>query len=347
MERAEELFENVKSQGRTAVEEFILTRKAEELFLDFKRSADSGAGPRFHEHDRNNLAKAISGFGNSEGGVIVWGVDCSRNFDGSDAAKAEYPLVNVKRFVSWLQGAISGCTVPPHTGVENHAVEIDEKGNGFVATYIPKSDHAPHQEIPSRKYYIRAGSDFVPVPHDVLAGMFGRRPQPKIKINPMIYPLKVEKQAGKIIIPIGFHICNEGNTVAEDLFASILAISWGGPNCSFGFLREDQGFDSYNSISCWSTISKRDVRLPPGGWLRVARIELGLQPPFTDRLEIEATIGCGKAPPSRIVFKNKETAIQNCYDLLFPDLKTPEYDRVRAFEMIKTLLGMPTLQQNG
>lgn len=344
MERGTELFENVKNQGKKAIEEFIHTRKTEELFLDFKRSSDNGAGQRLHDRDRNNLAKAISGFGNSEGGVIVWGVDCSKDFDGSDVAKAEHPVTDVKRFVSWLQGTISGCTVPPHTGVQNHSVEIDDKGSGFVVTFIPKSDHAPHQEIPSRKYYIRAGSDFVPTPHDVLAGMFGKRPQPKIKVNTHIYPPRVEGGMGKIIVSAGFHICNEGGSVAENLFASVLALSWGGPECSFGLVPNDEGFDTYESITCLSTISKRDVRLPPGGWLKVAGMELGLQPPFTKKLDIEATVGCGNAPPRRFVFKNQREAVQDCYDQLLPILETPEYDKAQAHEIAETLLSGPTPQ---
>ena len=344
MERGTELFENVKNQGKKAIEEFILTRKTEELFLDFKQSSDNGDGQRLNVNDRNNLAKAISGFGNSEGGVIVWGVDCSKDFDGSDVAKAEHPVTDVKRFVSWLQGAISGCTVPPHTGVQNHPVEIDGKGSGFVVTYIPKSDHAPHQEIPSRRYYIRAGSDFVPAPHDVLAGMFGKRPQPKIKVNQFIYTPRVEKQMIKIIVivPFGFHICNDGGGVAENLFASVLAGPLGGPNCSFRFIPNDKGFDMYRSINCWSTISKRDVRLPPGGWLKVAGMELYLQPPFTEKLEIEATVGCGNAPPRRFVFKAQQEAVRECYkQIAAPSF---ELEEAEMHKIVETLLGFPTLQ---
>ena len=144
MERAGELFEKIKSEGKSAIKEFILTRKSEELFLDFKRSANDGDGESLNVNDRKNLQKAISGFGNSEGGIIVWGVDCSKDFDGSDVAKAEYPITNVKRFASWLNGVISGSTIPPHTGVQNHCLEIDDKDKGFVVTYIPKSENTPH-----------------------------------------------------------------------------------------------------------------------------------------------------------------------------------------------------------
>src|SRR5690348_3339481 len=111
MARAEDLYKQIRQGGVAALEEFIRTRKSEELFLDFKRSSDNGGGPRLSDNDRNNFAKAISGFGNSEGGVLVWGVDCSDDERGADVARFEVPLHDAPRFVSWLQGAISGCTV--------------------------------------------------------------------------------------------------------------------------------------------------------------------------------------------------------------------------------------------
>jgi hypothetical protein len=81
MDRCREIYERIVTQGKAAIEGFIADRRAEELFLDFKRSSNNGSEPRLSDNDRKNLAKAISGFGNSEGGVIVWGVDCSSNDD--------------------------------------------------------------------------------------------------------------------------------------------------------------------------------------------------------------------------------------------------------------------------
>ncbi len=340
MERAKELFEKIKIEGKSAIEEFILTRKAEEFFLDFKRSADNGSRQRLNDNDRNNLAKVISGFGNSEGGVIVWGIDCSRDFDGSDVATAEHLIMNVRRFVSWLEGVISGCTIPPNNGVQNYPLEIDSKGNGFVITYIPKSDHAPHQEISSRRYYIRAGSNFVPIPHDVLAGMFGRRPQPKVKRNFMVYPFTVDKERGDIVLTIGFHICNEGRVIADNFFVSILALSIGGSNCNFSFSPQNEGFNMYKSRNCFSIISQGDIRLPPGGWLELAKMILSLQPPFTEELKIEGTFGCGNSPPNKFTFANSVGNIQRWYNNIFPILKTPQYDDGKRTQIVNELLGI-------
>lgn len=75
MGRAEDLFERIQRDGVAAIETLIAERASEELFLEFKQSADDGQGNRFHDRDRGNLRKAISGFANSEGGVLIWGVD--------------------------------------------------------------------------------------------------------------------------------------------------------------------------------------------------------------------------------------------------------------------------------
>ena len=341
MERAEELFEKIKSEGKSAIKEFILTRKAEELFLDFKRSADDGKGKLLHEHDRNNLRKAISGFGNSEGGIIVWGVDCSKDFDGSDVAKAEHPITNAKRFESWLNGAISGCTIPPHTGVQNHSLEIDGKGNGFVVTYIPKSENTPHQEISSRRYYIRAGSNFMPTPHDVLSGMFGKRPQPKVRRNTHIFSLRTNKQEESITIPIGFHFINDGPGVALDLFASFHFLSIPGPNCKIFYEKKHPDFKDYGNYDYfYSIISNPDVRLPPGGILLALSIEIILIPPFENNLSVEAILGFGNAPPLKFVFKNSKENVQSWYDRIFPILKTSEYDDNKRTEIVNELLGL-------
>jgi hypothetical protein len=105
MDRALELYRRVVAGGEAVIEE-IETRAVEELFLDFKRSADEGRSVVLHQNDRNNLAKAISRFGNSSGGIIIWGIDCSRDLDGADVARAKHPVANVARFLGNLQGAV-------------------------------------------------------------------------------------------------------------------------------------------------------------------------------------------------------------------------------------------------
>jgi hypothetical protein len=149
--RPKVILEEILHKGESAIDDFIIDREAETLFLDFKRSADNGGGKKLHQNDRTNLARAISGFGNSEGGIIVWGVDCREDEDYADVAQAKFPLIDPQRYRSWLESAVSASTIPPHSEVEHHVILSENGKEGYVITYIPKSNHAPHQVISSGK----------------------------------------------------------------------------------------------------------------------------------------------------------------------------------------------------
>ena len=128
MGRAEDIFKMLIEGGRKTIDSFVENAASEELFLDFKRSANNGSGTSLHNKDRENLAKAISGFGNSEGGVVVWGIDCSPAPSTGDIATERVPIQQPERFKSQLEGVVSGLTIPPHANVQHHVViESKEK----------------------------------------------------------------------------------------------------------------------------------------------------------------------------------------------------------------------------
>lgn len=346
MSRAEDIFSKIQLDGAKAIDEFILTQQSEELFLDFKRSADDGAGTVLHTDDRNNLSKAISGFGNSEGGVIVWGVECKRGVDGADLPKVKFPINNPKRFVSYLENAISGCTIPPHSGVKNHAVVL-KSGNGFVATYISKSETSPHQDVSDKRYYIRAGSNFVPTPHDVLAGMFGKRPQPNV-FNMFVYS-NPEVIGGAIKLQVGFMLRNNGKVLARDLFMSIWIISFPGPNCTFAFepAVNDPSWRGYWSFGRnYSVVSEPELRLPPKSQVQPVTADISLAPPFTDNLKIDITCGCDGGILYNGGIENSSKNIENAYkEILGRNAKGLLTDTKKLRPFVLKLMGDKTDQQ--
>ena len=296
MSRAKDLFDRARAEGVAAIDEFIANRVSEEMFLDFKRSSTDGDGRRLRDNDRNNLARAISGFGNSAGGLLVWGVDCSLAGDGADVARAKVPIVDAPRFRSWLEGAVAGLTYPPHQGVEHHSIIGDRPPAGYVLTHIPQSEHAPHQMVSKQQYYIRAGSNFVPTPHDVLAGMFGRRPRPNAYHNYAIPPPFLD--GNKMVMHLGFMIHNEGPGIAEDLYATLEVQSLFGSTCALRI----EGVDSNDWRQTWtlnrhlSIISKGSVKLPPGGFMQPFVIVLSVAPPFEKPLIIDGYAGASASP---------------------------------------------------
>jgi len=314
MERYQEIFDRIVAGGRTVIEEFIVDRKSEDLFLDFKRSSDNGNGEKLSNNDRKNLAKAISGFGNSEGGVIVWGVDCSPDDDGADVARAEVFINNPARFMSLLQGVVSGCTIPPHSGVENHMINVDDD-RGFVITLIPKSNSSPHQMLPNKHYYIRAGSDFVPTPHDVLAGMFGRRPQPHVFQNYILAVPELVENALKISYGLAVH--NEGPGIASDIFCTCLLHNLPGDNCDMRIETPDLTNWTGNFAFGVQTslISVPGYRLPPGTTAQPLIIHLSLIPPFENVLKISGSVGAGESRRYEFSIEGSVQTIQEQYAL--------------------------------
>jgi len=351
MGRAEDIFQRIIEHGEDEIDEFIHTRKSEELFLDFKRSADQGTGRRLHQNDRNNLAKAISGFGNSEGGVVVWGIDCSSDEDYADVAHTKFPIQNVKRFVSWLEGSVSGCTIPPHVEVQNHPITINSKGDGFAATYVPKSIHAPHQVVGKLQYFIRAGSSFVPTPHAVLAEMFGRRPQPHLSLGFITPPAKLTElitSEKKIEIQVGFMIRNNGPGIASDLFINVMVFSSPGDNCELSFHPTD-----LNNWTCtyslgrhMSAISKPDIRVPPESQVQPLIINLSLSPPFLEELKIDGIYGCGQSPSSKFMIQKDAVSIEKLYESLLKKDKRGRLTEQDGHDLVKDLWNTKTEERS-
>jgi hypothetical protein len=337
MSRAQDIFERIINQGVIAIENFIADRQAEELFLDFKRSSNDGGDIKLSNNDRKNLAKAISGFGNSEGGVIVWGVDCSPDQDGADVAKAIIPIENPKRFASLLQGAISGCTIPPHSGVQNEVIEMSN-GKGFVVTLIPKSNAAPHQSVISKQYHIRAGSDFLPTPHDVLAGMFGRRPQPHVFHRFLLAVPELEGHHLKISFGLAIH--NEGPGIASDIFSICRMESLPGPECQMAVDTPDRN----NWTGSWefdrqlNLISAAGYRLPPGANTQPMIVTLLLKPPFNAELRIFGRVGSGESRRYDFYIEASSDLIAQQYHIFIEKMAEENFSSDEKQKVVKVFL---------
>lgn len=291
--RAKDLFERIVKNGVTAIEELIEVAASENLFLDFKRSADNGTGTKLHLNDRRNLGKAVSGFGNSSGGIVVWGVECSQDADGADVASAKQPIINPNGFKSRLEGIVSGVTVPPHSKVEHHAV-LDGADKGFVASLIPASEHAPHQAVLEKQYYMRAGSSFMPVTHGVLAGMFGRRPNPNVQGR---WANWVPERSGatRVNLRVGLILRNAGPGIAEHPFVNLVVWGTPGANCRIKMTSIDNDlWHRFGTAKFMMSIIARDgVRIPPGANLISLILSVSLAPPLEESLKL--TGECGSA----------------------------------------------------
>jgi hypothetical protein len=305
MGRAEDIYDQLVRGGEAVIDDMIARRRSEELFLDFKRSRDSGAGTTLNLNDRENLARAISGFGNSEGGVIVWGVDCSPDETGADLARASVPIENPERFVGWLEGAVSGCTIPAHPGVRHHAITTHGSAHGYVVSLIPQSERAPHQVVGRPQYLMRAGSAFLPVPHGLLAGMFGRAPHATLIQHYSANQFVVRDDI--VHLGVGIIVTNAGPGLARDAF---LNLNLSGPDGPSRIALSTPHGGAWIEVTAFagvhSVITAEGIRLPPESLLHATQIACALRAPFDSDLTIRGMMGASGSPPVRFVLSSSQ-----------------------------------------
>jgi hypothetical protein len=269
----------------------------EELFLDYKRSSTVLPSRTLHDDDRKNLAKAVGGFGNSEGGVIVWGVDC-RHTPRGDIPKGPVPITDPVALKTLFDGAVGGLTLPAHSGVENLALQNQGGTDGFVITYVPAGLHVPYQTLyPKEEYYIRAGSNFLPTSHGVLAGLFGRRPQPNV--SPIVRLKTVETVHPNLMRRnLDVAVANTGRGLADDIFCLVDLNLPVRVVPSFPFDRNRyQGWRTTNDGRNSWTLLLKGLRLPPGAESPAFSITLDIPPDSpTDDYRLAISFGSNGGP---------------------------------------------------
>ena len=300
MSRAYELFERLREGKCLALDALIADREPESLFLDFKRASEDGAPPKLEQDVNENLSKAISGFANSSGGVVIWGVDCQLDKAKGDELAKKHPLVNASGFNTKIQAAISRTTLPAHPGVQ--VLSFDEPAKspaGYVAVYIPQSIVGPIRSLKSNHYHVRTGSAFGYVPHDVLAGMFGRRPQPNPDVNVISHPARLDHQPGHLVLSIGLVAVNLGSVVGErpylsgffgDLPPGFLTVS--AADAKHYSVRRGQ-------IPNFSVVSSAGFLLVPGATEHMCDVVISIPVSDPRAINIECTLGVLGAPPKR------------------------------------------------
>jgi len=301
MSRAKDIFEKLRRQGLAALDDLIIDREPESLFLDFKRSPDDGSSRVLAEEDSKNLCKAISGFANSAGGVVVWGVDCRRDPASGNEIASKMPVADAYGFCTKLQGSISRSSIPPHPGVEVIAIQDDDptSSRGYVAVLVPQSTFGPVRSMKSNQYHLRVGADFSVVPHELLAGMFGRAPQPQVDLNMISHPARLDGNLGHFTIAFGLLAVNFGMVIVERPYVSV---RFGDlhPEMVKVQIRDSQSISLRQSqLPVFSAIAAPHLALPPGGVEHLCDVVVNVPVGQPRAINFECMIGGVGAMPRR------------------------------------------------
>ncbi|MGA7120465.1 MAG: ATP-binding protein, partial [Polyangiaceae bacterium] len=179
------------------VQQWIASQQAESLNLDFKRRRSGAPTGELDDSDKDVLGKAMSGLANVDGGVLLFGLETNKAGKGEPnrlnpetTTQASAYLADAPAFQAALQRHFRNVTTPTVPGVMIVMIEDPAaRPRGVVAVYVPSSDARPHRtaghlgkEI-SHRYYMRTDTDTVPMPHEMLAALFGRTPPARLTLS--------------------------------------------------------------------------------------------------------------------------------------------------------------------
>ncbi|MEK7544969.1 MAG: ATP-binding protein [Patescibacteria group bacterium] len=207
MENAQIFYENLLKNGQSEIDRLITENAHEHYFLDFKVKSDDRVEPA-DDIDKKNLAKALSGFANSQGGLLIWGVE------KKDGKPMRYKLVKSPHaFIESLNRAVSQVVTPFVDAADSKLVFQNSDSEGVVVTYIPRSEKTPHRSLKDRSYYMRSGDSFLSMEHSQLEDMFGRRNRPKLHVIVKAHMYSESRPAATYSLDITLK--NEGRAISQ------------------------------------------------------------------------------------------------------------------------------------
>ncbi len=217
----------LKSDGLKAIDSLLESNYQENFYFDFKNISTQKNANKLSDDDRKNLAKAISGFSNTSGGLIIWGIADNRKSKFSKKS-IDYP----ETFMGLLNDSISKLSLPVMSKIDSFVIKYKgESSKGYIITEIPKYYFSPVQVNPALKikdipgkYYIRSGSDFVVANHDIISSLYSRHEQ-----SEMVYQWAASESASyqetdnEIICRASLILRNKGNAVLRDVWVNYTA----------------------------------------------------------------------------------------------------------------------------
>lgn len=87
---------------------YIKDKVKEDLYLEFKTKQDSRTGT-LGDSDKKNFSKSLSGFANSDGGILIWGIETRKN---DESAKKLIAINEVDDLIKSLKSSLQNSIQP-------------------------------------------------------------------------------------------------------------------------------------------------------------------------------------------------------------------------------------------
>ena len=229
--RAEAFFARLRdAEDRlAALKQLVTDKTAETEFFEFK-------GGRIDESTTKKYwSQALSGFANSEGGVLIFGIKTERIVPpeggrGLDTATDVDLVPKPLQLIQLLKDIHLSATSDVVSGVDYFPVsDPSESGAGFVVCYVPEGKNKPYKaELDtSRNYFQRVSDNFVFLSHSLIRSLFYPKSLARFKLE-----IKIQQKGTAGLLnqtPIEVTYQNEGNATARDV---MMVLSFNKPTVS-------------------------------------------------------------------------------------------------------------------
>jgi hypothetical protein len=191
---------------------------AENGWRDYKEAGflgKTGNADRENETIKTTWSENLSAFGNTAGGVLIWGFHTQGKIPDRMSLAPD-----CEQLADLLRGLTNDATDPYVAGVEIVAIKdpTDPKA-GIVICYIPPSTSSPHQaQWGERTYFIRSQDSNVICPQPLLRHMFYPRAQSRLEPH---VEMRATAQHGAIAVSLDARIRSLGPATAEVAMVSV------------------------------------------------------------------------------------------------------------------------------
>lgn len=206
----------------------------ESIYLEFKAGEALGRS----DNKRKEISKDVSAFANSDGGVIIYGLNEKNHkahslsfIDGNEFTK------------EWLEQIISSSIQRKISDLNIVPVRFENKIEKTIyIVKIPKSFETPHM-CKENRFYRRYNFESVQMEEYEIRELYNRKSIAKLQIEPFDYDKKVDNE--KTIIIFEFHVFNEGQisessyklNVYFNNFNKFITLNWEREKTNYDYTR--------------------------------------------------------------------------------------------------------------
>ncbi len=217
-----EITQKLLEGGEAALRNLI--GRAESFELEFKTKEN----PNNHilsKNDKRNLGKALSGFSNADGGVVVFGIETKRK-EHQDSAHELRPIEGITRFKSEVDGRLGELLRPANPSIATYAVPCaDNPDRGYLLIDIGRSEFRPHMSMAPdhQKYFRRSVEGTLIMDHSLIRDLMMAPKEARIEPKWRISGRSSTGHGGKRIIngSLDLYLVNVGLAMAAMPYARI------------------------------------------------------------------------------------------------------------------------------